>query len=54
MQFFIVGAWARVVARPPSRDFPSCGRSDVLEAAQPIEPWLDRYASERHRLLYWR
>ncbi len=43
-----------LVARSPAHDFASCSWSDVLEAAQPIEPWLDRYASERHRLLYWR
>jgi hypothetical protein len=43
-----------LVARSPLREFASCSWSDVLEAAQPIEPWLDRYASERHRLLYWR
>ena len=43
-----------LVARSPAHDFASCSWSDVLEAAQPIEPWLDRYASERRRLLYWR
>ena len=43
-----------LVARSPAHDFASCSWSDVLEAAQPIEPWLDRYASDRHRLLYWR
>ncbi|MHB8059566.1 MAG: hypothetical protein ACYDHO_01875 [Gaiellaceae bacterium] len=43
-----------LVARSVEHDFGSCSWSDVLEAAQPIEPWLDRYASERHRLLYWR
>jgi hypothetical protein len=43
-----------LVARSPAHDFASCSWSDVLEAAQPIESWLDRYASERHRLLYWR
>jgi hypothetical protein len=43
-----------LVARSLAHDFGSCSWSDVLEAAQPIEPWLDRYASERHRLLYWR
>jgi len=43
-----------LLARSPLREFASCSWSDVLEAAQPIEPWLDRYASERHRLLYWR
>ncbi len=43
-----------LVARSPAHDFASCSWSDILEAAQPIEPWLDRYASERHRLLYWR
>ncbi len=43
-----------LVARSAAHDFGSCSWSDVLEAAQPIETWLDRYASERHRLLYWR
>ena len=43
-----------LVARSPAHDFASCSWSDVLEAAQPIESWLDRYASERRRLLYWR
>jgi hypothetical protein len=43
-----------LVARSAAHDFASCSWSDVLEAAQPIESWLDRYASERHRLLYWR
>ena len=43
-----------LVARSVEHDFASCSWSDVLEAAQPIEAWLDRYASERHRLLYWR
>ena len=43
-----------LVARSPAHDFASCSWSDVLEAAQPIEAWLDRYASERRRLLYWR
>ncbi len=43
-----------LVARSLAHDFASCSWSDVLEAAQPIESWLDRYASERHRLLYWR
>jgi hypothetical protein len=43
-----------LVARSVEHDFGSCSWSDVLEAAQPIEPWLDRYASDRHRLLYWR
>jgi hypothetical protein len=43
-----------LVARSAAHDFASCSWSDILEAAQPVEPWLDRYASERHRLLYWR
>ena len=43
-----------LVKRVPLRQFASCSWSDVLEAAKPLEAWLDRYASERHRLLYWR
>lgn len=43
-----------LVAQSPLREFASCSWSDVLEAAKPLEAWLDRYASERHRLLYWR
>ena len=43
-----------LVKREPLRAFASCSWSDVLEAAKPLEAWLDRYASERHRLLYWR
>ncbi|MGA9761631.1 MAG: hypothetical protein WBQ14_04335 [Gaiellaceae bacterium] len=43
-----------LVARSAAHDFASCSWSDVLEAAQPVEAWLDRYASDRHRLLYWR
>ncbi|MGD0273943.1 MAG: hypothetical protein ABSB96_09480 [Gaiellaceae bacterium] len=43
-----------LLTRSPLREFASCSWSDILEAAKPLEPWLDRYASERHRLLYWR
>ena len=43
-----------LLARSPLREFASCSWSDILEAAKPLEAWLDRYASERHRLLYWR
>jgi hypothetical protein len=46
--------FASLLARSASRDFVFWSWSDILEAAQPIVPWLDRYASERHRLLYWR
>jgi hypothetical protein len=46
--------FASLLARSPSRDFTTCSWSDILEAAAPLEPWLDRYASDRHRLLYWR
>lgn len=47
-------AFASLLNRSASRDFVFWSWSDILEAAAPIEPWLDRYASERHRLLYWR
>ncbi len=47
-------AFAGLLARSTSRDFAFWSWSDVLETAAPVEPWLDRYASERHRLLYWR
>ncbi|MGD0167702.1 MAG: hypothetical protein ABSC51_10530 [Gaiellaceae bacterium] len=47
-------AFLSLLATPASREFVSCSWSDVLEAATPLEPWLDRYASERNRLLYWR
>ena len=46
--------FSALIARSPAREFTTCSWSDILEAAQPLEPWLDRYASERHRLLYWR
>lgn len=46
--------FSTLLARSPLREFASCSWSDVLETAAPLEPWLDRYASERHRLLYWR
>jgi hypothetical protein len=54
LQFFTVRAPAKLVAGSRSRDFASCNWNDVLEAAKPLKPWLDRYASERYRLLYWR
>jgi hypothetical protein len=41
-----------LLARSPLREFASCSWSDILEAAKPLEAWLDRYASERQRLLY--
>ena len=47
-------AFASLLARSGSRDFVFWSWSDILEAAAPVEAWLDRYASERHRLLYWR
>ena len=47
-------AFASLLARSASRDFVYWSWSDILEAAAPVEAWLDRYASERHRLLYWR
>lgn len=47
-------AFARLLAPSPAREFAYLGWSDLLEAASPLVPWLDRYASERHRLLYWR
>ncbi len=47
-------AFEKLIARTPEREFAYLSWSDLLEAAAPIEPWLDRYASERHRLLYWR
>ena len=43
-----------LLARSTLRGFASCSWSDVLAAAKPLEPWFDRYVSERHRLLYWR
>jgi len=46
--------FASLLARSTSRDFVFWSWSDILEAAAPVEAWLDRYASERHRLLYWR
>ena len=46
--------FAALLARSASRDFAFWSWSDILEAAAPVAPWLDRYASERHRLLYWR
>ena len=47
-------AFANLLACSASRDFVYWSWSDILEAAAPVEAWLDRYASERHRLLYWR
>jgi hypothetical protein len=47
-------AFASLLALSASREFVSWSWSDILEAAAPVEAWLDRYASERHRLLYWR
>jgi hypothetical protein len=47
-------AFSNLVAVSDRRDFVQRSWNDVLEAASPLEPWLDRYASERHRLLYWR
>jgi hypothetical protein len=47
-------AFSGLVAVSEKRDFVQRSWNDVLEAASPLEPWLDRYASERHRLLYWR
>ena len=47
-------AFSGLLATSPTREFWYLSWSDVLEAAAPLEPWLDRYASERHRLLYWR
>ena len=47
-------AFSSLLARSTSRDFVFWSWSDILEAAAPVEAWLDRYASERHRLLYWR
>jgi hypothetical protein len=47
-------AFSRMLAVSGKRDFVQRSWNDVLEAARPLEPWLDRYASERHRLLYWR
>jgi hypothetical protein len=47
-------AFSRQLARSESRDFVFWSWTDILEAAAPVEAWLDRYASERHRLLYWR
>ncbi|MGZ4462954.1 MAG: hypothetical protein ACXVZP_08950 [Gaiellaceae bacterium] len=47
-------AFESLLDRSAGRDFAYMSWSDLLEAAAPIEPWLDRYASERHRLLYWR
>jgi len=46
--------FASLLARSSSHDFVFWSWSDILEAAAPVEAWLDRYASERHRLLYWR
>jgi hypothetical protein len=46
--------FSSLLARSESRDFVFWSWSDILEAPAPVESWLDRYASERHRLLYWR
>jgi hypothetical protein len=47
-------AFEKLLARTAGREFAYLSWSDLLEAAAPLAPWLDRYASERHRLLYWR
>jgi hypothetical protein len=47
-------AFERLLAGRPEREFGYLSWSDLLEAAAPLQPWLDRYASERRRLLYWR
>jgi hypothetical protein len=47
-------AFSNLITRSPQREFTTLSWSDLLEAAAPLEPWLDRYASDRDRLLYWR
>lgn len=46
--------FSNLLNRWPGRDFAWCSWNDLLESAAPLEPWLERYVSDRHRLLYWR
>ena len=47
-------AFSTLLAQSSERSFAWCSWNDILESAAPLPPWLDSYASERHRLLYWR